>query len=356
MHLHTLIKLLFLVIPFIGRATILENPFLNGGELLEVNGYSTLTYKKYDSSDNLESSGSVRGTLFSQEDFYGEEIKTFKMNTSETPIGGTPVATEMYEIYIDDDFAFNNTVSSLKYMSSVLNRSVGKPPASQSVSIGQTWKNIAYRTGFTEVSGQQGQIITLPIRIVIEGESKFLGIESISTVWGAKKAIVIETQNLIQSGNQEWVDGFYKYTNAYADTQQVKKDYYLKGVGLYKFSTLTNASSYTTTAIYTPNNSSQTFTYPRPQSTENFTYEYSTRNLSPTDFSELSQTSGNSSSISLNSWTWNGSFPWVYSHANSSWFYYSFSGNRYNVYDAKNNSWYTFNDADKTWTFAVSAN
>ena len=78
-----------------------------------------------------------------------------------------------------------------------------------------TWKNIAYRNGFTEVSGQQGQIITLPIRIIIESESKFLGIESISTVWGAKKAIVIETQRLIQSGNQEWVDGFYKYTNTY---------------------------------------------------------------------------------------------------------------------------------------------
>jgi hypothetical protein len=262
----------------------------------------------------------------------------------------------MYELYIDDDFAFNNTVSSLKYMSSVLNRSVGKPPVSQSVTVGQTWKNIAYRTGFTEVSGQQGQIITLPIRIVIESESKFLGIESISTVWGPKKAIVIETRSLIQSGNQEWADGFYKYTNTYDDTQQIKKDYYIRGVGIYKFSTVTNASGYSTRSIYTPNNSSQTLSYPRPQTTENFTYEYSTRNLSPNDFSEVSQTSGNSSSISLNSWTWNGSFPWVYNHATSSWFYYSFSGGSYNVYDAKNNSWYTFNDVDKIWTSAVSTN
>ena len=78
-----------------------------------MNGYSVLAYLKYDENGNLASSGSVRGTLSSREDYGGQEIMMLKMSTSITPLGGVPVANEMYEVYIDDYFAFNNTVSSL---------------------------------------------------------------------------------------------------------------------------------------------------------------------------------------------------------------------------------------------------
>ena len=51
----------------------------------------------------------------------------------------------------------------------------------------------------------------------------------------------------------------------------------------------------------------------------------------------------------LNSWTWNGAFPWVYNHATESWFYYAFSGDSYNAYDARSGSWFTFNSGTGAW-------
>jgi hypothetical protein len=77
----------------------------------------------------------------------------------------------------------------------------------------------------------------------------------------------------------------------------VKKDYYLKGVGVYKTVITTSASSYATEESSTISNYSQTFTYPSPETKETLIYEYSTRNLSPTDFSEVTLPSSNSGSM-----------------------------------------------------------
>jgi hypothetical protein len=49
------------------------------------------------------------------------------------------------------------------------------------------------------------------------------------------------------------------------------------------------------------------------------------------------------------SWTWNGAFPWVYNSATDSWFYYLFSGNSYNAYDARSGSWFTFDSGTGAW-------
>ena len=51
----------------------------------------------------------------------------------------------------------------------------------------------------------------------------------------------------------------------------------------------------------------------------------------------------------LNSWTWNGAFPWVYNHETASWFYYHFAGNTCNAYDARNGNWFTFNGTSNSW-------
>ena len=51
----------------------------------------------------------------------------------------------------------------------------------------------------------------------------------------------------------------------------------------------------------------------------------------------------------LNSWTWNGSFPWVYNHETASWFYYYFAGNTCNAYDTRNGNWFTFNGTSNSW-------
>lgn len=343
--------ILLLVATVVGRATTIYNPNNHFGELLKVDGYTVLDYKKYDENGGLLSSGSVRGTMQSKEDFGGEEIKVIKMNTSETPVGGVPEANEIYEVYIDDDFAFNNTVSSLKTSTSILNRSVGKAPSTSTVTVNQTWKNIAYRSGFTEVTTQAGKMLTLPVRVVIDSNSSFSGLESIETIWGAKSAIVVQTHKLIASGNQDWNDGSYSYRNTFQDIPQTVTTYFVKGVGIYKIVTVTEPSSYTTTATYVPTNTAQSISYPSPKTTEVLTYEYSTRNLTAGDFSVVTQTSDTGSSLTLDSWMWNGAYPWVYDAVTSSWFYHSSNGNSSYVYDSRNSTWYVFNETTKAWVF-----
>jgi len=341
--------ILLLAATLVGRATTIENPNNHLGELLKVDGYSVLDYKKYDENGNLLSSGSVRGTLQSKEDFGGEEIKVIKMNTSETPLGGVPEANEIYEVYIDDDFAFNNTVSSLKTSTSILNRSVGKAPSTSTVTIDQTWKNIAYRSGFTEVTTQAGKMLTLPVRVVIESNSSFLGLESIETIWGTKNAIVVKTQKLIASGNQDWNDGSYSYRNTFQDTPQTVTRYFVKGVGIYKTITVTEASSYTTTITYVPTNAAQSISYPSSKTTEVLTYEHSTRNLSSSDFSVVTQTSNTGSTLTLDSWMWNGAYPWIYNSSTSSWFYHSSNGNKSYVFDQRNSTWFAYEESTNLW-------
>ena len=345
---YTLIALFPLAIALEAIATVIENPYIHSGDALDVNGYGVLDYKKYDSSLVLQSSGSVRGTLISEENFYGEEIKIMKLNTTETPVGETPQANEMYEVYIDDDFAFNNTVSSLKYSFSILNRSVGKPPSTRTVTVGDSWENIGYRTGFTE-NDIQGNLLTLPIRIVIDSKTTFLGLENIETIWGQKTASVVETQKVIESGNQEWSDGSYRYLNTFDITYQRVKEYFLKDMGIYKIETVTEPSGYTFSQTYIPTGYTQNIPFPSPKTTEVLTYEYSTRNLSPKDFSQVIESTNESNSIIINSWTWNGGFPWIYNYETDSWFYYHFNGNSYLTYDVRNGGWYAFNSNTNTW-------
>jgi hypothetical protein len=60
-------------------------------------------------------------------------------------------------------------------------------------------------------------------------------------------------------------------------------------------------------------------------------------------------TEQHSTNPQLDSWTWNGAFPWVYNSATDSWFYYLFSGNSYNAYDARSGSWFTFDSGTGAW-------
>ena len=329
-------------------ATVIENPFLHRKEL-NINGFTVLHYAKYDSSQALQSSGSVKGTLLSREDFYGEKIEVIKINITETPTGGSPVASEMNEIYIDEDFAFNSTVTSFKSSSSILNRSVGKAPSTANVKIGDSWQNIAYRTGSVETY-VEGNNITLPIKVGIETNASFLGLENIETIWGIKTAAVVESKKMIQMGEQVWQDGSYSFKNTFDDTYSREKDYYLRGMGLYKREVFTDPTNRTFTSTYVPNGYTESYPYPSPQTTEILIYEYSSRNLSPSNFSEVDASSNFGDSVKIDSWTWNGAFPWVYNNSTESWFYYLFTNDKYNAYDARNGNWLSYNSESKTWT------
>ncbi len=66
-------------------------------------------------------------------------------------------------------------------------------------------------------------------------------------------------------------------------------------------------------------------------------------------FTALNESSLNSINPQIDSWTWNGAFPWVYNSLTDSWFYYAFSGNSYNAYDARSGSWFTFDSGTGAW-------
>ena len=66
-------------------------------------------------------------------------------------------------------------------------------------------------------------------------------------------------------------------------------------------------------------------------------------------FTPLNENSLNSINPQLDSWTWNGAFPWVYNGSTDSWFYYAFTGNTCNAYDARSGSWFTFNGVTGVW-------
>ncbi len=72
-------------------------------------------------------------------------------------------------------------------------------------------------------------------------------------------------------------------------------------------------------------------------------------NIEIEGFTSLNASSFELLNPQLNSWTWNGAFPWVYNSASDSWFYYAFSGNSYNAYDARSGSWFTFDSDTGTW-------
>jgi hypothetical protein len=71
-------------------------------------------------------------------------------------------------------------------------------------------------------------------------------------------------------------------------------------------------------------------------------------NLAPQNLIVVDETS----SPQLDSWTWNGAFPWVYNSSTESWFYYAFTGNTCNAYDARSGSWFTYNGATGVWNQA----
>ena len=83
----------------------------------------------------------------------------------------------------------------------------------------------------------------------------------------------------------------------------------------------------------------------------NSKFDSSTMDLNVSDFIQISKDEFTEQQTQpfLNSWTWNGAFPWVYNHETESWFYYSFAGNTCNAYDARDGIWYSFNNKTGLW-------
>jgi hypothetical protein len=74
-------------------------------------------------------------------------------------------------------------------------------------------------------------------------------------------------------------------------------------------------------------------------------------NVTPTSFSVITPTQHSSTSY-LDSWTWNGSFPWVYNANTDSWFYYRFNGNICYAYDVRSSKWFAFDEGNGGWRLA----
>jgi hypothetical protein len=174
---------------------------------------------------------------------------------------------------------------------------------------------------------------------------EIIAIESINTPWGIKKAMRYQIDvnatlvcSDINTQSKETVASWYDKQPLY-----YQSGYFIKGLGLFKSENISfeidwHSDSHLSKSVLNKR-------FPKIKVTTNF--ESTSLNLKIEDFEPINEVK--EQSTILNTWTWNGAFPWVYNHETASWFYYHFAGNTCNAYDARNGNWFTFNGTSNSW-------
>ena len=176
--------------------------------------------------------------------------------------------------------------------------------------------------------------------------SRFTKTVQVSTPWGTKDAIVLEydingsrlvldTDPLTKKLRSSW---FENQRFGFGIT------YMINGLGML-------SQTYTTMPVLWDNESyltAETLNERFPTVMTSWSFHSTSLELSIKDFIPL--TDQLLETNLLNSWTWNGAFPWVYNHDTNSWFYYHYSTNKLNAYDALNQKWFTFDSATNAWS------
>jgi hypothetical protein len=184
-------------------------------------------------------------------------------------------------------------------------------------------------------------------------KTKIVGISKISTPWGNLDSLHL-TEDII-------TDYYFQESDSFTQLclQVVQADcFYVKGLGLFRRQ---SSSNFIKTDLqenedhFNPTNrlslSEVPSTYHKLFKTSEQKFDSTTMTLNIQNFTEISSTQYQEilNQTKLNSWTWNGAFPWVYNSLTDSWFYYAFSGNSYNAYDARSGSWFTFDSGTGAW-------
>jgi len=176
--------------------------------------------------------------------------------------------------------------------------------------------------------------------------AKFTRTTQISTPWGLKKAIVLEYD----------INGSRTVLDTDPETKEIKHSwfknqsfgygitYMVSGLGMF-------SETYTTLPVTWDADSYlsvETLEDRFPSVMVSRSFHSTSINLNINDFIPVTQQLLETNL--LNSWTWNGAFPWVYNHDTNSWFYYHYSSNNLRAYDALNQKWFTFDSATNAWS------
>lgn len=286
--------------------------------------------------------------LVNQRDFYGTDLKTMKSTETEYPNSGFPIEKISFIQYAND-WAIK---AAQEYSDDITNQSLlsilGNHPQKAFLEIGEKWELIGSEMLKLDIT--ENVSITGVLNFTIEYE--FLGIEQISTIWGYLNAAKM---NVKTSESFDYFDSIISINGdavlaeitPFTATSE-RTEYYIKGFGRYKFNATRNRNTYTERNTNLRSQQSDEWSYPAESVYTESTLISTNINPVATSFSNLTQTHFENNA-NLDSWTWNGAFPWVYNHATESWFYYAFTGNSYNAYDARSGSWLTFDSGTGAW-------
>ena len=225
---------------------------------------------------------------------------------------------------------------------------IGSDPTKAFLEIGEQWEIMVSEMLKLDIS--ENVSITGILTHLFEYE--FQGTETISTIWGNFQAAKIKS---LISQSYEYFDAIVSFEGdailveipSFTVTAE-RTEYYVKGFGRYKSISTRTTSSWSEKNTNLRTQEYNTWEYPMKTVYRESTITSTNFNSTPSSF--LSNSSPQfKNNLYLNSWTWNGSFPWIYNSSTDSWFYYYFVDNKVNAYDARSSSWHTFNHSSEEW-------
>ena len=231
----------------------------------------------------------------------------------------------------------------------------------ESISANSNWIIGFEADGLMDLS-ESGLDQKIPAYMKLNMDLSYIGCKSIRTQWGDKTASLIggKMDATITVGSFELDARDYTYVPSGQDpimtflglsmTMEIDLNaYFLKDYGEYILNMSVDGSTPSEISfVY----QGQTISQPLAQTSLAMHNQrvYTSRNYadSPRSFLETRDDLTAHPSM-MQSWTWNGAFPWVYDNSSKSWFYYHSSSGGYFVYHANLKNWYKFDVSTGVW-------
>ena len=339
------ILVLFLVLSVKSLAQYFENPY-NHKKKYDIGGYKTFrSYILNTSEGNYEKVSKTE--LQSRENINNGILVRRKSETTKYPSTGVPEANTIYGEFFDDELVRSSAILDSDIDGVVFDTEIGKSPTSSYLVLGETWEIKSYLTVIlgTDNSKFHGTIAT-------NSQYTFEGLETIDTIWGqlvsSKIRVRSNTTQSIEPGIVFEENRPIEFNFDDQISEEEELIYYIKGLGVYKSLASTSHQSHEYNYRYLDNGYGESIPTSAYTEIEERNFIFSNMQLSVENFKSLSA-SEYRTNIPLNSWTWNGAFPWVFSNQTNSWFYYHFAGSTCNAYDVQNGVWLTFNQLSNSW-------
>jgi hypothetical protein len=146
---------------------------------------------------------------------------------------------------------------------------------------------------------------------------------------------------------------YLRIKHTYKKTNGLSQEYYIKGYGLYKSTELVwgGGTVVSMEGLWAGASIVEPISTQIPEVFSSMTTVSVKGEIHPTSFSPIT-VGANTSTLYLDSWTWNGAYPWVYNANTDSWFYYRFNGNACFAYDVRSSKWFAFDGQSKAWVDA----